>query len=266
METFVDRPPIPSRPGTESDDASWVGGGEPATAEANGGPVVTSTDGRPAAARVLVVEDDAALSAMLGEILETAGYEYDLARDGQVGLHLGLSRSYDVVLLDRGLPAIDGLGLLARLRSRGVGTPVLILSALGLPRDRVDGLDAGAEDYLTKPFDVDELLARIRALRRRHQDQARDLAVPGGQLLVDSRTVTRSGNEPQYLSDRESALLAVLARRPQQVFSRDDLLDLVFSDASDEGVVDTYVHYLRRKLGRHTIRTVRGLGYQLGTL
>jgi two-component system response regulator QseB len=225
---------------------------------------VGSTDGPAGAPRILVVEDDAALSTMLGEILESAGYECDLARDGQVGLHLGLSRSYDVVLLDRGLPAIDGLGLLARLRSRGVGTPVLILSALGLPRDRVDGLDAGAEDYLTKPFDVDELLARVRALRRRHQDQARDLAIPGGRLLVDSRTVTRSGEEPQFLSDRECALLEVLARRPHQVYGRDDLLDLVFSDASDVGVVDTYVHYLRRKLGRTVIETVRGLGYRSG--
>jgi two-component system response regulator QseB len=227
---------------------------------------VTSADPSTDVPKVLVVEDDRALSDMLDEILRTAGYQVGVARDGQAGLHLGLSQAYDVILLDRGLPAIDGLGLLGRLRSRGVGTPVLILSALGLPRDRVDGLDAGAEDYLSKPFDVDELLARVRALRRRHQDQARDLSVPGGRLLVDSRTVTRTAGESQFLSDRECALLEVLARRPRQVFSRDDLLDLVFADASDEGVVDTYVHYLRRKLGRHTIRTVRGLGYQLGPL
>jgi two-component system response regulator QseB len=227
---------------------------------------VTPSDSIADQAHVLVVEDDPALSEMLGEILRSAGYQCDFARDGQAGLHLGLTRPYAVVLLDRGLPAIDGLNLLARLRSRGVDTPVLILSALGLPRDRVDGLDAGAEDYLTKPFDVDELLARIRALRRRHQDQSLDLAVPGGRLLLDSRTVTRAGAEPQFLSDRECALLQVLARRPLQVFSRADLLDHVFSDATDEGVVDTYVHYLRRKLGRQTIRTVRGLGYQLGSL
>ena len=215
---------------------------------------------------MLVVEDDQALAEMLAEILRTAGYDVDVARDGQSGLHLGLTRDYDVVLLDRGLPAIDGLSLLGRLRSRGVSTPVLILSALGLPRDRVDGLDAGAEDYLSKPFDVDELLARLRALRRRHVDHALHLSVPGGRLLLDSRTVTRTDGEPQFLSDRECLLLQVLARRPQQVFSRADLMDQVFSDAGDEGVVDTYVHYLRRKLGRHTVRTVRGLGYQLGTL
>jgi len=106
--------------------------------------------------------------------------------DGQAGLHLGLSRSYEVVILDRGLPAIDGLDLLARLRSRGMSTPVLVLSALGLPRDRVDGLDAGAEDYLSKPFDVDELLARVRALRRHHH-AADVLPLPGGRLTVSSR-------------------------------------------------------------------------------
>ncbi len=213
---------------------------------------------------VLLVEDDPTLSGMLAEILRTEGYRVDTALDGQSGLHLGLTRGYQVIILDRGLPAIDGLDLLGRLRARGVGTPVLILSALGLPRDRVDGLDAGAEDYLTKPFDVDELLARTRALRRRHQDRAEVLALPGGQLRVTSRTVELVGAEPQFLSGRETALLETLARRPLRVFTRSELMDRVFAEADDEGVVDTYVHYLRRKLGRAVVRTVRGIGYQLG--
>lgn len=216
--------------------------------------------------RVLLVEDDRTLSGMLTEILRADGYVVDGAFDGQSGLHLGLTRRYDVIIVDRGLPAIDGLDLLTRWRSRGVHTAVLILSALGLPADRVDGLDAGAEDYLTKPFDVDELLARMRALRRRHQDRAEVLPVPGGRILVDSRTVELTGAQPQFLTDRESALLEALARRPQRVFTRPELLTRIFSDADDEGVVDTYVHYLRRKLGRHLIRTVRGIGYQLGSL
>jgi DNA-binding response OmpR family regulator len=218
------------------------------------------------APRVLLVEDDGALLDMLGEILRTEGYVVDLARDGQSGLHRGLSRNYDVIILDRGLPAIDGLDLLARLRSRGVSTPVLILSALGLPRDRVDGLDAGAEDYLTKPFDVDELLARTRALRRRHHDRAEVLPLPGGRLLVGSRTVELLGGDAHFLSDRESVLLETLARRPQRVFTRPELMAGVFADADDDGVVDTYVHYVRRKLGRQLIRTVRGIGYQLGRM
>lgn len=217
------------------------------------------------APRVLLVEDDQSLTTMLTEILSSAGYVVDPARDGQAGLHLGLSRTYEVIVLDRGLPAIEGLDLLARLRSRGVTTPVLILSALGLPRDRVDGLDAGAEDYLTKPFDLDELLARIRALRRRHHDQSDTLRVSGGQLVVSSRTVVLADGPARYLTDRETALLELLARRPQRVFTRSEILARIFADADDFGVVDTYVHYLRRKLGRHTIRTVRGVGYQLGS-
>ena len=215
-------------------------------------------------ARVLLVEDDRSLAAMLEEILTTAGYAVELARDGQAGLHLGLSRNYDVIVLDRGLPALEGLDLLGRLRARGVVVPVLVLSALGLARDRVDGLDAGAEDYLAKPFDIDELLARIRALLRRHGDLADDLPVPGGRLEISSRTVVMGPAGTRYLSERECDLLAVLARRPRRVFSRSELVAQVFPDADDAGVVDTYVHYLRRKLARDTIRTVRGLGYQLG--
>lgn len=114
--------------------------------------------------RLLLVEDDPELAGMLEELLVQEGYQVEVARDGQRGLHLGLTHPFDLMILDRGLPAIDGLDLLGRLRSSGYLGPVLILSALGLPRDRVEGLDAGAEDYLGKPFDVDELLARLRAL------------------------------------------------------------------------------------------------------
>ena len=219
----------------------------------------------PVLPRVLLVEDDRSLAGMLEEILDSAGYAVEVARDGQAGLHLGLTRPYDVVVLDRGLPAIDGLDLLARWRGRGITVPVLVLSALGLARDRVDGLDAGAEDYLTKPFDVEELLARLRALLRRHGDRADTLALPDGRLVVSTRTVLTVDGEA-HLSDRECVLLAALARRPRRVFSRAELVAEVFPDAEDEGVVDTYVHYLRRKLGRGTVRTVRGLGYQLGSV
>jgi two-component system response regulator QseB len=218
------------------------------------------------APRVLVVEDDPRLLDMLGSLLVEEGYDVDRAEDGQRGLHLGLTRAYDVLLLDRGLPALDGLDLLTRLRARGVATPTLILSALGNPADRVTGLDAGAEDYLAKPFDLDELLARLRALRRRHLDAARTLPLPGGRIELDTRLVVAGEDEPVRLSERECALLALLATRPGQVFSRARLLSLVFDEAEQESVVDTYVHYLRRKLGRRIVDTVRGRGYQLGRL
>lgn len=213
---------------------------------------------------VLVVEDDAQLAELLAELLGSEGYAVTVAPDGQRALHLALTRSYDVLLLDRGLPAIEGLDLLGRLRGAGVRTPTLVLSALALARDRVEGLDAGAEDYLGKPFDIDELLARLRALLRRHDaGDAAKLSVPGGLLDVDGRQVIGTA-ESVALSGRETALLAVLARRPRQVFSRNDLLAHAFPGAEEPGAVDTYVHYLRRKLGKGVVDTVHGLGYRLG--
>ncbi|WP_238014393.1 response regulator transcription factor [Dactylosporangium sp. AC04546] len=218
----------------------------------------------PAAPRLLLVEDDRRLAGVLAELLTDEGYLVDLARDGQQGLHLGLSRQYDVIVVDRRLPAIEGLDLVRRLRGRGVTTGVLVLTARGTVADRVEGLDAGAEDYLTKPFDTAELLARLRALRRRHRERAGLLPVGRGWLDVATRQVRDRSGGVVALSDRECALLQTLAARPHQVFSRNDLRSLVFDAAESPGVVDTYVHYLRRKLGRPVIRTVHGLGYQIG--
>lgn len=216
--------------------------------------------------QLLLVEDDPTLVMLLSQLLTEEGYALDVAKDGQRGLHLALTRDYDVVILDRGLPALDGLDLLTRLRSTGFVTPVLILSALSNPADRVAGLDAGAEDYLSKPFNVDELLARLRALRRRHLDSARALPIGSASLNTETRQVMSGDDaEPIRLSERECDLLAVLARRPSRVFTRRDLLDLAFPDAESEAVVDTYIHYLRRKLGRSVITTVHGRGYQLGS-
>lgn len=216
------------------------------------------------APRILVVEDEPRLAAILRDLLTRDGYDVVVASDGQRALHEGLTQEFDVLLLDRGLPVIDGLDVLTRLRGRGVLTPVLVLSALANPADRVEGLDRGAEDYLAKPFDIDELLARLRALRRRLTSTVPVLAIPGGAFDVDSRSVTTTDGAVASLSEREGDLLEKLARRPEQVFSRRDLLATVFADADDEGVVDTYVHYLRKKLGRGCVLTVRGIGYRLG--
>jgi two-component system response regulator QseB len=215
--------------------------------------------------RILLIEDDADLAGLLDRVLTDEEYAVTRAGDGHTGLHIALTQPFEAMIIDRGLPAVEGLDLIARLRSRGVSTPILVLSALSRTEDRVDGLDAGAEDYLAKPFELTELLARLRALLRRHLDHARHLPVPGGSLDITSRSVRRTDGETVELSEREAALLGLLAARPGVVFSRSELLDLVFDDAESETVVDTYVHYCRRKLGRGVISTVRGLGYRLGS-
>jgi two-component system response regulator QseB len=222
----------------------------------------------PGQPRLLLVEDDAALSALLVEALADAGFAVDHARDGQAGLHRALSGQYRLMVLDRRLPAIEGLDLLARLRTKGVTAAALMLTARATVDDRIEGLTGGADDYLVKPFDVDELVARLRALLRRHVDHSGQVPVGQARLEVHARRVVWPGGvrRPVALSRQECALLRVLAERPALAFSRDQLLTRVF-DATESGrAVDIYVHYLRRKLGRSAVRTVRGHGYQLGSL
>ncbi len=217
---------------------------------------------------VLLVEDDRQLAEMVTALLVEEGYRVEVAGGGQAGLHLGLTRHYGVLIIDRGLPVLEGLELLRKLRSNGISTPALILTARGSLTDRVDGLDAGAEDYLVKPFEVPELLARIRALLRRHTDTAQFLPLGRRRLSLTDRAVLGGAGDSGAtvaLSERECRLLAVLAGSPEQVFTRPQLLARVFDQADTVGTVDTYVHYLRRKLGRESIQTVRGLGYRLGS-
>jgi len=219
-------------------------------------------------ATVLLVEDDRRLAEMVTALLVEEGYRVEVAGGGQAGLNLGLTRHYGVLIIDRGLPVLEGLELLRTLRSNGIGTPALILTARGSLTDRVEGLDAGAEDYLVKPFEVPELLARIRALLRRHTDTAQFLPLGQRRLSLTDRAVLGGEGDTGAtvaLSERECRLLAVLAGSPEQVFTRPQLLARVFDQADTVGTVDTYVHYLRRKLGRESIQTVRGLGYRLGS-
>ena len=159
---------------------------------------------------------------------------------------------------------LEGVDLIRRLRGGGVTTPVLVLTAWGSIEDKVEGLDAGAEDYLVKPFEIKELLARLRALRRRHREMADTLQLGTRALMVSERRVVGAGQDDVALSARECDLLQVLARHPTRIFAREDLLHLVFGDADGTGSVDTYVHYLRRKLGRGSVRTIRGKGYRMG--
>ena len=187
--------------------------------------------------------------------------------DGQAGLHRALTSRYDVLVLDRGLPGIDGVDLLRRLRRSGVTAPALMLTAYDTVPDRVEGLDSGAQDYLGKPFDVDELLARLRSLVRRTgaDDDAERVDLGVRRLDVAARLVVGDGPDVA-LSEREAALLRTLAGRPTRVFTRDELRDRVFGDAETDAVVETYVSYLRRKLGADAVRTVRGVGYRMGTM
>ena len=215
--------------------------------------------------KLLVVEDDRVLSAMLTELFTDEGYRVDTAYDGQQGMHRGLSGDYDALIVDRGLPVMDGAELVALLRSRGVSAPALILTARGAVQDRVEGLDAGAQDYLVKPFEIPELMARVRALLRRTDNTA---TVSVGGLVLDRVTRRVSGATPSgievELSEREASLLRALMVAPKRVFSRAQLLDAVFDGAESTGAVDLYVHYLRRKLGKQVIRTVHGTGYRFG--
>ncbi|MGP3965386.1 response regulator transcription factor [Nonomuraea sp. 3N208] len=226
----------------------------------------TSGTADPPSRRLLLIEDDRELGHMLVDLFTEQGYTVDLALEGQRGLHLGLSRGYDVLIVDRGLPALDGIDLLRRLRRQAVTTPVLVLTAFGTVADRVAGLDAGAEDYLVKPFDVEELLARVRALHRRNLDQASLLPLGAGWLDSEAHLVRLPSGEQVTLSGQECRLLSALATRPRQVHTRRSLRQRVFDGAQKESIVDTYVYYLRNKLGQGVVCTVRGVGYRLGEL
>ena len=216
--------------------------------------------------RLLLIEDDRETADMLAEMFSSEGYEVEVAFDGHRGLHLGLSRRHQVMVVDRMLPGIEGLDLVKRLRRVGVTTRVLVLTALGELGERVTGLDSGADDYLVKPFEVDELLARVRALHRRDLSGAEILPLGEGELDLRRREVRLADGTGIELSLREFGLLHALAEGPKIVHDRSHLRERVFPDTSAESIVDTYVYYLRRKLGRDVVRTVRGRGYQMGTL
>jgi DNA-binding response OmpR family regulator len=219
--------------------------------------------------QILVIEDEAKMAALVKRVLTAERHVVDVAPDGLTGAGLAQAGPYDVIVLDRMLPDIDGATLLRLLRTKGVTTPVLMLTALGAVEDRVGGLDAGADDYLPKPFAFAELLARIRALGRR-SSAAPDRRLRAGDLSLDElRHVAQVGDRTVDLSAREFALLGYLIRHEGQVLTRQQILDAVWGAEPDvySNVVDLYVHYLRRKLGElgraDRLRTIRGVGYSL---
>jgi two-component system OmpR family response regulator len=219
--------------------------------------------------RVLVVEDEPAMASVLRRGLAEQGWAVDVAADGTDALWFGTENHYDAVVLDLGLPDVDGLTVLARLRAAGRWAPVLLLTARDAVRDRVRGLDLGADDYLTKPFAFPELLARLRALQRRGAgERPAVLAVDDLTLDPAGRAVHRAGVEVA-LTAKEYAVLECFMRRPGEVLSRTDVIERVWDAGfdADSNLVEVYVGYLRAKLdrpfGRHSLETVRGAGYRL---
>jgi len=217
--------------------------------------------------RILIVEDEKKVANFVKKGLQEEGYAVDLSFDGEEGLNLGQDPSYDLIILDIYLPKMDGLAALKKLRAHGVRTPVLLLTVRATIEDKVLGLDSGADDYLTKPFAFQELLARVRALLRRRMDTGAAV-VRIGDLILDpaSRVVSRGARRIE-LTVKEFSLLEYFMRNPGRVLTRTMIIEHVWNYDFDSGtnVVDVYVNYLRKKVdfreGQKLIHTVRGMGY-----
>jgi two-component system response regulator QseB len=213
--------------------------------------------------RVLLVEDDPMIAKGLQTALRQDGYAVDGVSDGRHAAEALRTGNFDIVLLDLGLPGRDGLEVLRELRGRGDSTPVIIVTARDDTRNRIEGLDAGADDYIIKPFDLDEIAARMRSVLRRAAGRA-DPCIRHGSISLNPVThaVERDG-EPVLLSAHEFSVLEALLQRPGAVLSRTQLEDRLYgwSDSIESNAIEVYIHALRRKLGSDSIRTLRGAGY-----
>ncbi len=215
--------------------------------------------------RLLLVEDDERLGPIMVEYLAET-YHVTHRADGESALQTALEEEFDVMVVDRRLPGIDGVAVVQGIRRARIGTPVIMLTALGTVDNRVEGLDAGANDYLVKPFEFAELMARLRALRRSYTSNESSLPIGTWDFFPEDRIVESPYIGPVALTPKESELLALLAQNPSRTFSRQQILSVVFSPHDLPGTVDTYVHYLRRKTEESVVLTVRGKGYRLGSL
>ncbi|NTW70899.1 MAG: response regulator transcription factor [Eubacteriaceae bacterium] len=218
--------------------------------------------------RVLLVEDEKALAQAMAKLLERNHILVDVVYDGLEGKLLSCEKIYDVVILDIMLPTMDGYEILNSIREKGMNTPVLFLTALDSVKDKVKGLNKGADDYLVKPFDTDELLARIRALGRRPKDIYVDNFISFADIKLNISNSELSINDsPKNLTAKEAQLLEMFLRSPGVIISKDQILDRIWGIESEaaENSVEIYVHYLRKKLlkSKAEILTIRGLGYVL---
>lgn len=215
--------------------------------------------------RILIVEDDADLSRQLKSAFKDAGYAVDTAMDGEEGHFLGDTEPYDAVILDLGLPLIDGVSVLQKWRADGKKFPVLILTARDQWSEKVAGFDAGADDYLTKPFHVEELMARLRALLRRAAGHTTD-TIELGDLMVDNRAARAFVDGMAIkLTSHEFRLLSYMAAHKGRVISRTELVEHIYDQDfdRDSNTIEVFVGRLRKKIGTERIETVRGLGYRL---
>jgi two-component system OmpR family response regulator len=217
--------------------------------------------------RILVVEDETSLRSQLAAALENAGYAVDCAGDGERAEFLGQTETYDAVVLDLGLPGMDGLSILQRWRESGILVPVLIVTARGSWHEKVQGIDGGADDYMSKPFRTEEVLARVRALIRRATGQ-RSNELHCGPIMLDARTmkVTVNGNHVK-LTSHEFRVLSYLMHHHGKVVSHNELTEHVYAQGfdRDSNTLEVFIARLRRKLGVTAIETVRGLGYRMET-
>ena len=221
--------------------------------------------------QILVVEDEQKVASFLRQALMEAGYAVSVAHDGAAGLHLAQVSEFDLIILDRLLPQVNGLEFCRTLRDRKSETPILMVTARDSLEDKVLGLDSGADDYLTKPFSLDELLARVRALLRRRTGPALSPVLTLDDLSLDTQTrIGRRGDTEFELSSREYALLEYLLRNPRRPVSRTQIAEHVWGFDFDSGsnVIDVYIGYLRRKIDagyeRKLIKTLRHVGYRIG--
>jgi two-component system OmpR family response regulator len=217
--------------------------------------------------RILVVEDEATLSRQLAQAVEEAGYAVDCAADGEQADYLVRTETYDAIVMDLGLPRVDGLTLLRGWRDAALMIPVLMLTARGSWHERVQGIDDGADDYVTKPFQMEEVLARLRGLIRRASGQPRP-SLTCGAVTLDPRLarVTRDG-QPVRLTSHEFRVLSYLMHNRDRVVPQSELTEHIYAQDADRdsNTLEVFVARLRRKLGAGTIETVRGLGYRIGS-
>jgi two-component system response regulator QseB len=213
--------------------------------------------------RLLLIEDDVALGEGIHQALSREGYTVDWVKDGASALHALLSEGFDLAILDLGLPKLDGLTVLKRLRESGSALPVLILTARDATEDRIAGLDAGADDYLIKPFDLSELKARLRALLRRSAGRARVMIEHAGIRLDPTTQQVTYHNEPVSLTPKEYQLLYELLSPPGRVMTRERLIQLLYgwNEEAESNTLEVHIHHLRKKFSTELIRTVRGVGY-----